>query len=104
MIQDNLSETPETDLLKPYKTVMEEAVTASEWMEFIAVRGSKDPPRFPRTPGSEPLTLEAGVFNKIKIRTMHTVHNSLYETGVAFCYLFWESGQIKKQVVPSAYF
>jgi len=35
---------------------------------------------------------------------MHTVHNSLYETGIAFLYLFWESKLIKKQVIPSAYF
>lgn len=104
IIQDNLSTEPEKDLLKPFKTVMTQEIAAGEWKNFIAVRGSKDPPRFPRTPVSESMTLEGGVFNHIKVKTMHTVHNSLYETGNAFIYLFWESSIIKKQVIPAAYF
>lgn len=52
---------------------------------------------------SEGVALQAGQFVPIEVRYMHSVHNSLFEDGTAFCHLFWESDQINKQIVPQHY-
>jgi hypothetical protein len=48
VIVDNMSDEPFSDLAKPMKDVMEQAAKDKEWNEFIKVKTSTDPPRFPR--------------------------------------------------------
>lgn len=44
--------------------------------------------------------MDGGVPVPIKIKMFHSIHNSIFEDGNAYFYFFWESTQIRKQIVP----
>lgn len=92
-----------SDLLTPKKKYMDKQIKNGKWDEFIKPPGLNDPDRFPRDPKTkEPVPLVGGDYIPIKIRMLHSVHNSLLEDGNSYVYLYWESNDIKKQVIPSA--
>jgi len=82
IIQDNLTIEPMSDLLTPKKKYMEQQIKNGKWDEFIKPPGLNDPERFPRTPETkDSIPLVGGDYVPIKIRMLHSVHNSLLEDG-----------------------
>lgn len=82
IVRDNLPDGAMTDLLEPKKKFMKTQIKSGNWDEFIKPPGLSDPPRFPRTPKTkDPVPLVSGDYVPIKIRMMHSVHNSMFEDG-----------------------
>lgn len=67
---------------------MMKAISSGTWDEFISPKVENGPERYVRTPKSiTTVPLVAGDYVPIKVKMMHSVHNSLFEDGNSYVYL-----------------
>lgn len=83
--------------------MLKEKIRDGNWDDFIKPPSLDEPDRFPRVYASQEMPLDAGTYVPIKIKVVHSVHNSLYEDGNSWVYVYWQSERIRKQIIPQQY-
>jgi len=81
ILRDNIPEGPITDLLANKRTIFEQQIEGGGWDDLIKPPGINSPERFPRNKVSGEMPLDGGSYVPIKVKIVHSVHNSLHEDG-----------------------
>ena len=103
ILRDNVPEGKTTDYLQYKRQLLARKIKDGEWDDFIKPPSLDEPDRFPRAYSSLEMPLDANTYVPIKVKAVHSVHNSLTEDGNSWVYLYWQSEKIRKQVIPQQY-
>lgn len=104
VIQDNMPLGEITDLLGYNRELFAKAMGNGEFDSIIRPASLNGPGRYKRVNKSENVPMVAGDYVPIRVKYLHSVFNSLFEDGNAWCKLYWESDMINKEIIPGVYF
>jgi len=83
IIRDNLPDGEITDLLAYNKELFYKSMAEGNFDQLIQPPKLNGPPRYVRNNQSQPIPIVGGEYIPIKIKYLHSVFNSLFESGTA---------------------